>query len=225
MQAFLGFANFYRRFIRGFSHITKALTALTKTDGQREFPLAPDSLAMTAFNKLKTAFGQAGVLAHFDADLETWLETDASDFVTAAILSQMGKDNVLRPVAFLSHKMSPAECNYEIYDKELLAIVKAFEEWRFELSGTEDPIHVLSDHQALQTFMTTKQLNRRQADGQNFCLSLTSASNIVRVSKVLNPTHLLDALGTYPRIRPTLVASTNTRLSSHLTWSTRRPGS
>ncbi|KAK1911210.1 hypothetical protein P3342_011812 [Pyrenophora teres f. teres] len=102
------------------------------------------------------------MLAHFDSDLETWLETDASDFVTAAVLSQM-HGNVLRPVAFVSHKMNPAECNYEIYDKELLAIVRAFEEWRFELAGTLDPVKVLSDHQALQTFMTNKRLNRRQA--------------------------------------------------------------
>jgi hypothetical protein len=108
------------------------------------------------------------VLAHFDADLETWLETDASDFVTAAVLSQRDADGVLQPVAFLSHKMSPAECNYEIYNKELLAIVKAFKEWRFELSGTEDPIQVLSDHQALQTFMTSKRLNRRQARWAEF---------------------------------------------------------
>lgn len=74
----------------------------------------------------------------------------------------MGKDVVLRPVAFLSHKMNPAECNYEIYDEDLLAIVKAFEEWRFELAGSDDPIRILTDRQALQTFMATKKLNRRQ---------------------------------------------------------------
>ena len=108
--------------------------------------MSPDSKAVAAFTRLKNAFRDAGVLAHFDPDLETWLETDASDFVTAAVLSQKDTDGILRPVAFLSHKMNPAECNYEIYDKELLAIVNAFEEWRFELSGTDDPIKVLSNH-------------------------------------------------------------------------------
>lgn len=168
VQAFLGFANFYRRFIKGFSALAKPLTELTKSDGKKSFPLAPDSKAVASFKRLKDAFASAGILAHFDADLETWLETDASDFITAAVLSQMGPDDVLRPVAFLSHKMNPAECNYEIYDKELLAIVRAFEEWRFELAGTLDPVKVLSDHQALQTFMTNKRLNRRQARWSEF---------------------------------------------------------
>ncbi|KAF7572881.1 hypothetical protein PtrM4_077860 [Pyrenophora tritici-repentis] len=167
VQAFLGFANFYRRFIKGFSYLTKSLTELTKADGKKAFPLTLDSPAVRSFQLVKDAFKAAGMLAHFDADLDTWLGTDASDFVTAAVLSQM-HDGVLRPIAFLSHKMNPAECNYEIYDKELLAIVRAFEEWRFELAGTVDPVKVLSDHQALQTFMTTKRLNRRQARWAEF---------------------------------------------------------
>ena len=77
---------------------------------------------------------------------------------------------MLRPVAFMSKKMSPAECNYEIYDKELLAIIRAFEEWRPELAGTpiEDPIHVITDHKNLEYFMSTKDLNRRQAGWAEF---------------------------------------------------------
>jgi hypothetical protein len=119
---------------------------------------------------LKTAFTTAPVLAHFDPDLETWLETDASDYVVAAVLSQRGRDGELHPVAFLSKKMSPQECNYEIYDKELLAIVRAFEEWHPELAGTpiEDPIRVLTDHKNLEYFMTSKQLNHRQARWAEF---------------------------------------------------------
>jgi hypothetical protein len=72
-------------------------------------------------------------------------------------------NEVLRPVAFYSKKMSPAECNYEIYDKELLAIVRAFEEWRLELAGldSDKPTKVLTDYRNLQWFMITKQLNQR----------------------------------------------------------------
>lgn len=79
-----------------------------------------------------------------------------------AVLSQM-VDEQLRLIAFLSRKMILAECNYEIYDKELLAIVRAFEEWRYELAGSKDSIEVVTDYQSLQHFMTTKRLNRRQA--------------------------------------------------------------
>ena len=105
------------------------------------------------------------MLAHYDLKLKTWVKTDASDFVVAGVLSQMhGK--VLKPVAYFSKKMTPAECNYIIYDKELLAIVKSFETWRPELASISPPnqlVKVLTDHRNLEHFMTTKQLNCRQA--------------------------------------------------------------
>lgn len=102
------------------------------------------------------------MLAHFDPRKKTVLETDASDYVTAAILSQYDDTGLLRPVAFMSKKMLPAECNYEIFDKELLAIVNAFETWTAELGSVEAPTIVLSDHKNLELFTTTKKLNRRQ---------------------------------------------------------------
>lgn len=111
---------------------------------------------------MKAAFDPDLILSHFDPTKETWVETDASDAVVAGILSQM-HDGLLRPVVFFSKRMTPAECNYEIYDKELLAIVKAFEEWRPELAGidTDKATKVKTDHRNLQWFMTTKQLNPR----------------------------------------------------------------
>lgn len=77
---------------------------------------------------------------------------------------------MLRPIAFMSKKMSPTKCNYEIYDKKLLAIIRAFEEWRPELARTpiEDPIYVITDHKNLGYFMSTKDLNRRQARWAEF---------------------------------------------------------
>jgi RNase H-like domain found in reverse transcriptase/Integrase zinc binding domain len=75
---------------------------------------------------------------------------------------------LLHPVAFFSHKFTPQECNYEIYDKELLAIIRAFEEWRGELEGTEDPIEVITDHRNLEYYMSTKKLTRRQARWAEF---------------------------------------------------------
>ena len=172
VQAFLGFANFYRKFISGYSRIAAPLTNLTHTEQKKNFvyPWTKDGPEHHAFEALKKAFTTAPILAHFDPDKKTWLETDASNYVVAAVLSQEGNDGILRPVAFLSKKMSPAECNYDIYDKELMAIVRAFEEWHPELAGTpvEDPIRVISDHKNLQYFMSSKQLNSRQARWAEF---------------------------------------------------------
>ena len=81
-----------------------------------------------AFNDLKKAFVTAPVLWHFDPDLRIIVEADASDYVTAGVLSQYDVEGVLRPVAYYSKRINPAKNNYEIYDKELLAIICCFEQ-------------------------------------------------------------------------------------------------
>ena len=126
-----------------------------------------------AFKDLKRAFTTAPVLAHYDSLLETWVETDTSDFVVAGVLSQK-HDKVLKPMAYFSKKMNPAEHNYIIYDKELLAIVRSFETWRLKLASVplDQPVKVLTNHQNLKAFMTIKQLNRRQARWAEFLLEL-----------------------------------------------------
>jgi len=164
VQAFLGFSNFYRRFIKGFSRIVTPLVYLTKKESKWNWTPA----CQRAFDTLKAAFTSAPILSHFDPEREIWLETDASDYVSSAILSQKDDKGELHPVAFMSRKYDPAECNYEIYDKELLAIVRAFESWRSDLTGSAHPIHVLTDHRNLEYFMTTKQLTRRQVRWSEF---------------------------------------------------------
>lgn len=164
VQAFLGFANFYRRFIKGFSKIVRPLVALTRKG--IKFLWSP--ACQKAFQTLKNAFNSAPALSHFDPLREIFVETDASDFVSSGVLSQKDDQGVLHPVAFMSRKYNPAECNYEIYDKELLAIVRCFEGWRSELQGAHFPIHVLTDHRNLEYFMTTKQLTRRQVRWSEF---------------------------------------------------------
>ncbi|KAI0996376.1 hypothetical protein K3495_g11804 [Podosphaera aphanis] len=158
VQGFLGFANFYRRFIPEFSRIAAPLTNLTK----KETPFYWNDLCKSSFLQIKHAFKDGGMLAHFDPSRQTILETDASDYVTAAVLSQYDDSGILRPVAFMSKKMLPAECNYEIFDKELLAIVHAFETWTAELGSVESSTLILTDHKNLEQFTTTKKLNRRQ---------------------------------------------------------------
>ena len=86
-----------------------------------------------SFEELKRRFTTAPILAHFDFDGDVIVETDASDYVSAGVLSQYDDKGILHPIAFFSTKHTPAECNYEIYNKELMAIVRAFEHWRAEL--------------------------------------------------------------------------------------------
>jgi hypothetical protein len=112
-----------------------------------------------SFETLKQAFTTAPILRHFDYDREIIVETDTSDYISAGVLSQYDDGGILHPVAFFSKKHTPTECNYEIYDKALMAIVRAFEEWRPELEGALHPIQVLSDHKNLEYFMSTKLLN------------------------------------------------------------------
>jgi len=163
IRSFTGFAGFYRKFIRNFSGILAPVTALEK----KGVTFAWTTDCENAFQQIKSEFIKEPILQAFDWDLETVLECDSSDWVVGGILSQR-KDNVLKPVAFYSKKHTPTECNYEIYDKELMAIVRCLEEWRPELEGTAEPFTIITDHRNLEYFMTTKQLNRRQARWSEF---------------------------------------------------------
>jgi hypothetical protein len=115
--------------------------------------------AENSFFALKQAFTTAPIRHHFDPEKPILVQTDASDFVSAGILSPHDKKGRLHPVTYFSNKHTQAECNYQIYHKELLAIIRKFEEWRPELEEARHPILVLSDHKNLKYFMTTKQLN------------------------------------------------------------------
>ena len=157
-QGFIGFCNFYRRFIEAFSKVMRPTIELTKKEPKFEW----NTNAQKAFDEIKQRITSAPILVHFDHTQTAYVEADSSDYVQGGVLSQM-KEGVLHPVAFFSKKLLPAECNYEIYDKELLAIVNCLEHWRPELEGTDLPIQILTDHKALEYFMTSKKLTRRQA--------------------------------------------------------------
>jgi transposase InsO family protein len=159
VQAFLGFCNFYRRFIQSYGTIARPLNQCTRKDQVFDF----DQSCRTSFDKLKEALCTAPVLSHYKPELESRLETDSSDGVVGGVFSQLQGDGLWRPVAYFSKTMLPAECNYTIHDKELLAIVRAFEQWRAELQALDEPLKVYSDHKALEYFMTKRDLSARQA--------------------------------------------------------------
>jgi len=159
IQSFLGFANFYRRFIFNYLDIVIPLTRLTRKNSPWNF----DDDCRIAFNTLKQAFTSAPILTHWILDAQLVVETNASDYTLAAILSIMTKDNEIHPVAFHSRTFSAPELNYEVHDKELLAIFEVFKIWRHYLEGSASPIDVVMNHKNLEYFSTTKILTRRQA--------------------------------------------------------------
>lgn len=147
LQRFLGFANFYRRFIR------------RKTPSVSWTPEAEQ-----AFHQLKSAFCTAPALIHPDPNRRFVVEVDAATLGVSAALSQWkGEPPVLHPCAYFSRKLSPAEQNYDVGNRELLAIKLALEEWRHWLEGIQHPFEVIIDHKNLQYLREAKRLNPRQA--------------------------------------------------------------
>ncbi len=164
IQSYLGFCNFYRRFIEGYSRIAAPLVRLTA----KETPFRFDDNCRKAWETLREALLSAPVLKHYDPYKETRLETDSSDGVVAGVLSQKHGDGLFHPVGYFSKTMGDAELNYPIHDKELLAIFRSFQQYKPELLGAQKSVHVYTDHKALEYFMTTKDLTARQARWAEF---------------------------------------------------------
>lgn len=158
VRAFLGFANFYRRFLKNHSKTILPLTALTKLDEQWNWT----EKHQEAFEKVKQQIASDPVLLGADPTKPFEVETDASDYAIGAQLGQRDEDGRLHPVSFMSKKLSGPQLRYTLPDKELMAIVEALKDWKHWLIGAKHPITVYSDHKNLTTFTTTKSLNRRQ---------------------------------------------------------------
>jgi hypothetical protein len=139
VQSFVGFVNFYQHFIPDFSHHVRALFDLTMKDIRFIWGLPQED----SFMKLKGLVTSAPVLVLPDNDLPFRLEADRSSIATGVVLSQQSVgDNAWHPVAFLSIALNPVECNYEIHDTEMLAIIQGLEEWRHYLEGARHPMEI-----------------------------------------------------------------------------------
>ena len=151
--------NFYRKFIPGFSTLAAPLNALLKKDTAFQWT----EETQQSFDTLKQKLTSSPVLMMPDQTQPFQIECDASKYASGAVLTQQDNNGDRHPVAFLSKTFTETERNYEIYDRELLAIIRALEEWRHYIQGSGHTTIIYSDHQNLTYFRSAQKLNRRQA--------------------------------------------------------------
>src|SRR5882762_8822206 len=145
VRAFLGFTGFYRRFICNYSRLTRPLNDLTK----KVNPWHWGEPEQDAFDRLKQRFLEAPILVQPDLTAPFRLKCDASKYASSAVLSQRSSDGLWHPVAFMSQSFIEAEWNYDIYNRELLAIIKALREWRHYLEGSPHQLETLVSSSSL----------------------------------------------------------------------------
>lgn len=162
VRSFIGFTNFYRWFVPNYADICAPLTGVT---GSRR-PFAWGKEQEKAFAELKRLFTSAPILAQWDPTKRTFLMTDCSGFAMGGVLLQ-DWDNKRRVVAYYSKKLDPAEINYPIHDKEMLAVVCSIKHWDAELRGIGHFV-ILTDHRNLEYFMTKQKLSERQVRWAEF---------------------------------------------------------
>ena len=159
VQKFLGLANYYCRFIENFVSIARPLHDMVKKDKKWDWTEKQEK----AFKELKERFTKEPVLATPDIDKKMRMEVDASDYATGGVLLMECGDGLWRPVAFLSKSLNETERNYEIYDKEMLVIIRGLEAWRHLLERAQYKFEIWTDHKNLEYFMKVQKLNWRQA--------------------------------------------------------------
>jgi hypothetical protein len=157
VQAFIGFCNFCKRFIPRWSELSGPLTELSKKGVTFEWNKAQQE----NFELIKQEFVKDTILLIWRGDRPCFVETDASNFAICCLLMQEDNEGNRRPVYYHSRKLTPAELNYDIHDKELLAVVEAFRKWKVNLTGPHET-QVFSDHRNLAHFMTKTDLSPRQ---------------------------------------------------------------
>jgi len=131
VHKFLGLANYYRRFVKDFAKIAKPIHKLVRKNKKWNWGVEQEK----AFEQLKKAFTMRPVLVALDLDKEMRVEADMSEYATGGVLLIKCKDKKWRLVAFISKSLNKAEKNYKIHGKEMLAIVRCLDEWKYLLEG------------------------------------------------------------------------------------------
>ncbi len=158
MQFFIDFCNFYQCFIKNFSKIVCSMIQLI----QKKIIFEWNEVCQTAFNHMKRCMTETSILRHFDQIRDFILEIDSFDYINDEVLSQYDDEDVLHLIVFYSKNMFSAECNYEIYNKELLIIIWAFEHWWLKLKLINISIKMFINHQVLISLMKDKKLSQQQ---------------------------------------------------------------
>src|SRR5260221_363874 len=158
MRSFLGFGNYYKGFIDNYSALARPLHELTKKNVQWRWT----DKEQNAFDALQVMFTSYPILRNPDPDKHYIVDTDASAFAVGATVSQ-DFPNERHPIAFFSKSLLPAERNYDIYDRELLAIIYAVKAFRHLLLEARHPFLIRSDHKNLTYFKQAHSLSARQA--------------------------------------------------------------
>jgi len=159
VQKFLGLANYYRQFVKDFAKIVRLLHEITR----KEIKWSWGEKQQKAFEKLKEKFTIEPVLVTPDLDREMRVEADVSDFTMGEVLSMKCEDEKWRPVIYISKLLNEAKRNYEIHNKEMLAIIWCLERWRHFLKEAKNWFKIWTDHKDLEYFMKAQKLNQRQA--------------------------------------------------------------
>jgi len=159
VRKFLGLANYYRQFVKDFAKIAQPLNNLTRKEEKWKW----GDEQQGAFKQLKQVFTSRPLLVAPDIDKDFRVEADASNFAMGGVLSVKCEDGKWRPVAYISKLLNKTERNYEIHDKEMLAIIHCLEAWRHFLEGSQSKFEVWTDHKNLEYFMSNQKLNCRQA--------------------------------------------------------------
>ena len=156
IQKFLGLANYYKRFIKDFTKIVASLHVLVRKEQKWKWEKEQEKV----FGKLKEVFTTEPVLAISNINREMRVKVDTSDYVTGGVLLLKCENNKWRLVAFISKLLNAIEQNYEIYDKEMLAVIRCLEIWRHYLEEEKLEFEIWMDHKNLQYFMTSQKLNQ-----------------------------------------------------------------
>jgi len=158
VQIFIDFCNFYRWFIKNFLKIVWFMIKLTWKDHLFEWT----KICQMIFEELKQQMTTVFILKHFYSIRKVILKTDFLNYVNDKVLSQYDNEDILHSMIFYNKNMILAECNYEIYDKELLIIIRCLKHWCFELKCTDILIKIFINHLNLKYFMIIKELTWQQ---------------------------------------------------------------